>query len=1274
MSSNLKLSKIQCQKGLPICEKWDEIKKAILKNQVLIVTGETGSGKTTQLPKLCLSIGLARKGIIGCCQPRRIAAVSVANRVSKELSHIAQVVGYKIRFQFKLPANCKIKFMTDGILLSELQSDPHLSAYSTIILDEAHERSINIDLIAGMLKLLLKKRKDLKVIITSATMEVERFKEFFSAPVIKIKGRTFPVKIIYERDDWYNNLKDTDISQKVSRAVELIRDIDKRGDILVFLPTEKDILNAKKALTLNVNCEDALILPLFARLSSKEQSKIFRPSTKQKIILATNIAETSITVPGIRYVVDSGLARISEYNPNIHIKALPVKKIPKANAQQRAGRAGRVEKGICIRLYSKEDFEEREDFLEPEIKRSSLSEVILKLLYLGQQPVEDFPFIDPPKKNAIKEGLHTLFELGAIDKKGNLTILGKKMAQMPLDPRLSRIIFQAQKEGCLPHVLVVVSALSIQDIFQSQTEDSYLDKSLFDDSSDFITLIKIWNRLAELKEKGISKNQVREFCHKSGLSFQKINQWKDVLNQLLKICFDLKLIKNKEVIKQIETKKLIIDESTRIFIHRSLLCGFLGHIANKKERMPSYLGTKGKEVFIHPSSCLFKKGISWIVSAEQIKTSKLFARVVAPINPEWIEEFAPYLLKFSYFDPHWDKERGEAIVYESVNFYGLRIISRRKKSLKIIDKKEARRLLIKEGLSKCELNTPYPFNEHNKKILEEIESLVKKHRYNIPLIDETLVEEFFENALSELEEETSIKIVDEKTLNLAIRKSKNKDKSLFLEKELLLEKGIISTSDTLYPGHIEIDGQSLPLVYHFSPGSKEDGITLKVPLILLNILDENVLEFLVPGFLQEKIEFILKRLPKKYRQNLKPYEKSAEKILFSLSKNGDFFVELKNALNSKFNINVELDLLRQQKHILPTHLKMRIEVFDQKGKILFSTREIENIKYRYIQMATNALEEFNGWRNAQKNFQKKISNIKELDKITTENKIQIGKYYELPIYVYLGLLEDNKRVFIAPFLSKSERIKNSQRALTALLEEFLKKEIKFLKKSIHKDLEEVFLKELVDLKFEKELLKKELQGREKDIYLFIREKLFPSWSFLPNSNDLLKEVQKTKMALLRSSNLLLDPILEFFSNYAKYKKFEQKAILKLKTQPLGKRVTEEIELIKKELLESYPLLRSDDFLKSSPRFMWALKLRLERAINNPQKDLEKNKLFKPTFLTYLQIKKKVSINKFINLSSPSLDYLIFEYMTMIFSPEHSKKGITSQKKLTSLLEEIKETV
>ena len=790
--------------SLPITDRKGDIIDAISKNQVVIISGETGSGKTTQIPKFCLAAGRGIAGKIGCTQPRRIAATTVAHRIAEELGEkIGRSVGYKIRFKDKTRHDSYVKIMTDGILLAETLSDPYLNEYDTIIVDEAHERSLNIDFVLGILKKLIKKRKDLKLIITSATIDTEKFsKAFDDAPVIEVSGRMYSVDIRYlpacpdsekQGQDAKNDLSHVEMA---ADAVNTINREGQYGDILVFMPTEQDIRETCELLE-GRNYKNAFIYPLFARLPASEQSKIFSRPPGRKIIIATNVAETSITIPGIRYVVDTGLARISHYTPRSRTTALPVVPISRSSADQRKGRCGRVENGICIRLYSEEDFLSRHLFTMPEILRSNLAQVILRMIALNLGDISDFPFIDRPAKKSVKDGFDLLLELGAITEEPGrsrpkgasrfiLTKKGRLMSKIPIDPRLSRMLIEAQEEGCLKEVTVIASVLSIQEPrerpAEKASEADEVHSKFADPASDFITLLNIWDTYHDTWRRVKSINQMKKYCRAHYLSFKRMREWRDIHSQISAILEEnvLKGKDKKAVLKITKNKngKGRPEVFTPFYsaVHKSILSGFLSNIAVKKEKY-FFTAAKGKEVMIFPGSGLFNKSKTWIVAAEMVETSRLFARTVANIESSWLEALGIDLCKYTYLSPHWERNRGEVVASEQVSLFGLIIEPGRPVSYGKINRDEASDIFIRSALVEGDMRRPLDFMKHNKRLIDEIKDMENRLRRRDLLVGDQEIFEFYTERLSG--------IYDIRTLRKRLKK-KGSDKFLLISREDLL--------------------------------------------------------------------------------------------------------------------------------------------------------------------------------------------------------------------------------------------------------------------------------------------------------------------------------------------------------------------------------------------------------------------------------------------------------------------------------------------------------
>ncbi|PCE27443.1 ATP-dependent RNA helicase HrpA [Paraburkholderia acidicola] len=873
--------------ALPVSGRRDEIARAIAGNQVVIVSGETGSGKTTQLPKICLTLGrglgAGGSGLIGHTQPRRIAASATGRRIAEELgTPFGEVVGYKVRFTDNLAPGASVKLMTDGILLAETQTDPLLRAYDTLIIDEAHERSLNIDFLLGYLKEILPKRPDLKLIVTSATIDADRFARHFGsderpAPVIEVSGRLYPVEVRYRpvaedspavkaaegtagRERARGGAgRDRDLMEAIVDAVdELCR--EGPGDVLVFLPGEREIRDAAEALRKH-HPPHTEILPLFARLSAAEQERVFRTSSARRIVLATNVAETSLTVPGIRYVVDTGLARVKRYSYRNKVEQLQVESISQAAANQRAGRCGRVADGICIRLYEETDFQARVRFTDPEILRSSLAAVILRMKSLHLTGIETFPFIEPPPGRAIADGYQLLNELGAVDDDNALTPLGRELGRLPLDPRVGRMILAARDQQALREVLIIASALSVQDPrdrpIEAQEQADQAHRRFADERSEFLQWLKIWAWFEEAIEHKKSNRQLADACRANFLSHLRLREWRDVHSQLLTVVRE-------------HGWRLNETEATFEQIHLALLTGLLGNIGLKADDEPHYLGARGIKFFLWPGSALVKKAGRWVIAAELVETSRLYARCIAKIEPEWIERVGAHLLKKSLSEPHWEKRAAQVSAFERAVLYGLTVYHRRRVSFGKQDPARARELFIRGALVEGEFDTKLAFFAHNRKLFADIEQLEHKSRRQDVLVDDELIFGFYDQAIPQ---GMHTGAAFERWYRDEVKKSGQPEERLrllYLSRDDLMRHEAAGVTTDLFPKRMTMSGVEMTLTYHFEPGTPRDGVTLALPLYALNQVDARRCEWLVPGMIKEKTQLLLKSLPQKLRRHCVP--------------------------------------------------------------------------------------------------------------------------------------------------------------------------------------------------------------------------------------------------------------------------------------------------------------------------------------------------------------------------------------------------------------------
>jgi ATP-dependent helicase HrpA len=923
--------------GLPILSKKDEIITAIRHHPVVIITGETGSGKTTQIPKMCIDAGRGIDGTIGCTQPRRIAATTVSQRIADELGDsLGKSVGYKIRFDDRSSGDDYIRIMTDGVLLMEAQATPSLDNYDTIIVDEAHERTINIDFILGILKRLLARRRDLKVVITSATIDGEKFSRAFDgAPLIEVSGRMYPVEVRYRPVE--DSVATKDDPSYVDAAVHAVDALMKErrggGDILVFMPTEQDIRETCDLLSGRKH-DNVIILPLYARLPVGEQRRVFASTGKRKIIVATNVAETSVTIPGITYVIDTGLARVSQYNPATRTSGLPIQAISQSSADQRKGRCGRVRNGICIRLFSENDYESRPRFTTPEILRSNLAEVILRMVALRIGDIHTFPFIDTPHGRHIRDGFDILEELDAVRKEKDgkeqrrsyrLTAKGKTMARLPIDPRISRMILESQKEGCAGDVIIIASALSIQDPRERpvgrEAEADRLHQSFVNPSSDFITLCTIWQRYHEGLEQWKTQGKMRKFCTSHFLSYRRMREWKDVHEQITMILSEAKM--------DTHNSKDLHGEDRYRGIHRSILSGYLSNIAVREEKN-IYKKAKGGNVMIFPGSGIFHNGGSWIVAAEIVETTRRFARTAARIENTWVEEVGASLCRHIYSEPHWDARRGAVMAYEQVSLYGLVVVSQRRVLYGPINGAEASEVFIRKALVEGEIEEKFAFISHNQHLVEKINSMEHKIRRRDILVDEETVAEFYRHRIAG--------VYDVRTLQKRIR-DQGGDAFLKMSEQDLLR---YDPADELvhYPDELSLGTASLPLTYRFDIGTEEDGVTVTIPSSIASSVPLESMDWIVPGLLHEKITTLIKGLPKNYRKELVPVTRTVDIIVREMEPGGTSLLStLGRFIYQRFGIDIPADAWPLD--TLPDYLKMRLAVVDHDGTELFSGRDMD---------------------------------------------------------------------------------------------------------------------------------------------------------------------------------------------------------------------------------------------------------------------------------------------------------------------------------------------
>lgn len=1189
---------------LPVSGKKDDIAEAIKNNQVVIVCGETGSGKTTQLPKICLELGRGVSGLIGHTQPRRIAARSVASRIAQELnSPLGQVVGYKVRFNDKLSEFTYIKLMTDGILLAETQGDKFLNAYDTIIIDEAHERSLNIDFLLGYLKQLLPKRPDLKVIVTSATIDADRFaNHFVGAPIIEVSGRTYPVEIRYrplgqsgfrakeiaeaenaqfDLDDetifgiarkaktearW---LEEDDEEEAIEEAIldtadDLLRLGD--GDILVFLPGEREIRDVadhlRKYQGRSAKLKHIEVLPLFARLSIEDQQKIFKSHSSRRIVLATNVAETSLTVPGIKYVIDAGLARVNRYSPRAKVEQLQIEKISQAAAKQRAGRCGRVSDGICVRLYSENDFNGRSEFTDPEILRSSLASVILRMAALRLGDVTEFPFIEAPSSRLVTDGYLLLQELGAVNEQRQITDVGLQLAKLPLDPRVGRMILAAKHEGCLKEILIIASVLSIQDprerpMDKREAADNAHAK-FAGEGSDFMSYLKVWDWFDHaLKNKKSNKDLLNQ-CHTNFLSFLRLKEWRELHSQLLQIVEEMDF-------------KLNDKEGNYEQIHKSLLAGLLGNIGFKDGESDSYAGARGIRFHVAPGSCLKKTRPKWVIAAELVDTTKLYARCVAKIEPDWIEPLARGLTQSTYTDPRWDRKPAQVVAWERVSLYGLTVVPKRRVHYGPINPQESREIFIREALANMEFDTRATFFQANRQMIAEIEELEHKARRQDVLVDEHQLFAFYDA------------IVPQGIVNGAgfekwrEEAEKTSPKLLYLTRDALMRHSATAITEAQFPELLEVDGVTLTLKYRFEPGHPLDGVTATVPLALLNQLDASRAEWLVPGMIREKLTALIKALPKTYRRVCVPVPEFVTGFLEQHRPQGVLITQLAEYIQNKTKLKLSIDDFDIS--ALPHHLLMNYSVIDEKGRELGMGRDWNALKKQLGSAAQLTFRSNSPSIEKTGLKQWDFGDLPETLTFTKENHQVTG---------YPALEDNADSVAVKLFDTADEARVNHRKGICRLMRFELKEQMKQLEKSLPNFNQYALL--LRNVVSPDEL--------REDMLQTISDRAFIGEDELPRTNDeFMKLKQRARARLPAVTEALTRQVMTIANEYQAL--VNQQSKMPNTVNRLKRDCDQQIALlVYKGCFSQTPW----EYLQHVPRYLRGLRLRIEKHPSNPDRD------------------------------------------------------------------------
>ena len=1157
--------------GLPVSARVDDIAEAIRAHQVVIVAGETGSGKTTQLPKICLSLGRGTRRRIGHTQPRRLAARSVAFRIAEELGcEPGKEVGYQVRFSDHSSEATRIKLMTDGILLAEIQRDPQLKQYDTLIIDEAHERSLNIDFLLGYLKRLLPKRPDLKLIITSATIDVDRFSRHFNnAPVIEVSGRTYPVDILYRPPAEDDDEEDSELSTQVERAVREIMQLDRRqrlehGDILVFLSGEKEIRDIAQSLR-KLDLPDTEILPLYARLSSKEQNRIFSSHRGRRIVLSTNVAETSLTVPGIGYVIDSGLVRMSRYSVRSKIQRLPIEPVSQASARQRAGRCGRLGPGVCIRLYSEADYLSRPAFTDTEITRTHLGSVILQMLSLGLGDIESFPFLEPPDGRAIRDGFRLLEELGAINRGRRLSGLGRKMARLPVDPRLARIIMEASSQGCLREMLIIISALSIQDprerpYDRQQAADQRHAQHAHPDS-DFMAYVHLWDHY-EVQRQRLTQNRLRRYCRDNFLAWMRMREWRELHRQLQLVAKDLGLTRSEEAAEY-------------AFVHKALLSGLLSQVATRMEE-GTYLGARNRHFRIFPGSVLSGKKPRWILSAELVETAQLFARMNARVEPEWIEEMAPsFLLKQEYLEPHWSKKRGRVMAWERISLYGLVLVERRLKPYSAVDPVESRAIFVREALVERQLRSNAAFYHANGQLIDRIRALEDKARRRDLLVDEQQIEAFYQERLPE-------EVLDQRSLERWYRKAKKQDPDCLILKESDLTRPEVDEVDpSQFPDQLQTASMALPLDYQFDPGRQADGVSVSVPVAALRQLRSADLDWLVPGMLEEKCLALVRALPKGLRKQFVPVPATVRRIMPQISKDqGDLKLQLVRGLKRISGVDVPPDSWADYE--APPHLRMLIRVLGDEGEELGSGRELRELQSRFAESIQASLA-----RQSRETDNIERHDLKDWDfgALPVLHEVERGG---ITLKTYPALVDKGDSVALELFDSPNRARLASQGGVARLIMLRTPQQLGMLKKQALQD-----PRGAVTLRI--------LGGRQAVLTDFIKAVYLDAFRLeeeLPRDKEAFESLLEQGRSRIIERGERLEKLLQEIMalQYEIRKTFKGQGLAMLELQ---KDIEAQLQaLIHERFLETTPLAQLHEF----PRYLKAIQQRIERFPLQPGRD------------------------------------------------------------------------
>ncbi len=1281
---------------LPIHQRREEIVRTICENQVVVIAGETGSGKTTQLPKFLLDCGLGQKGLIGCTQPRRVAALSVAQRIAEELGvNYSKEVGAKIRFTDQTQSDTLIKVMTDGILLNELQDDPLLKQYEAIVIDEAHERSLNIDFILGCLRQITQKRPELKIIITSATIDTASFaKAFDDAPIIEVSGRMYPVDTIYRPP------ADQSDGDYINTAAETITEIiqsNREGDVLVFLPGERDIHELRRLLENTPACQCDLLL-LFGRLANADQQRIFHPGARRRIILSTNIAETSLTVPGICYVVDTGMARVSRYSPHSRTQRLPIEPIAQSSANQRQGRCGRVSNGVCYRLYDEQDFLSRPRYTTPEIHRSNLASVILRMMAFRLGDIRTFPFIDPPAENAIVGGYRLLAELGAVRTDDNspnqdayrLTKLGRRLAKIPVDPTVARMLLQAQEEDCLEEVLVIASGLSIQDPRERPAEltkeADEMHKQFTHPESDFLTLLNIWNSYHDKLDQ-LTQNKLRKFCKTHFLGYQRMREWRDIHHQLERILKQLlegrtSNSEHQTPNKKVRSSKSDLPPSTCEYaaIHRSILTGLLSNIAHK-EAEHNYRGPRNRKAMLFPGSGLFDhetakkqrkaayakktkpkpvktKAPEWIVCGEWMETSRLFARTTAKIEVEWIEALAGDLLQIRHSEPFWSSKAAAVLCKERKILFGLEI-SRDNVSYSRIEPDEATDIFIRNGLIEGGIKERPKFFLHNEQIRGSAESEIARRRTGSNFIVEDKLFDFYHQRLEGVGSFAELRSYAKKIHGGSLDFLKADETDL-----LPPDDGAVAPED--FPRALLLGGSEIPLQYRNEPGTEDDGVTLRIPLSQIDAIGQGTLDWAVPGHLEEKIDCLLRALPKDIRVRLHPIKETAAAIRKELKPSERPLTEqLAEHLRSHYRIETFKD--QWQKATLPAHLVPRIQIENTNGDVLAQDRVLESLRAQIRQKTKQVAQSSLGSGLDAIPAWQKIAAQYERENLTGWNfgdlpgAIDLSGESGLPLKAYPALVAEKQSVHLRLLPDREQALRKTEAAWPALAEQIMGRDIAWIQRDL-KDLKQLGT------------LLVQLGGYDaikEPAWQHLRRHLFACKSVLPLKEDTF---QKT---LERAKSASRGIVTELVDQLRALLEAREEVVLLLEQKRSSQAITYPGMRAQLEQVAPADLLLHFDFeqLPHLTRYLKGMIRRAQRAKENIQRDIEKSQRVAPYEAKLHELEKLLKIPR-NNPSTQALNLvktyriLLEEFKISIYAQELGTAQKASEKRLESLAEEV----